>query len=253
MASPRVEHACRRYEAVRWKKLTEEERFWAKIDRSEYAPGGCWPWTACKSMLFQASAGTVRAITFLLSLQGIKFSKRIYTYNLCHTARCLQPAHLYVEVDEDRFWSQVDRSQYSPGGCWPWIGCKWRNGYAQFWLNRKLEKAHRISFLWAGGKFTKEKPLGLHICVGNRACVNPSHIYAGNQKQNISDAIRAGTFDPDRLVYDELEKTHCIHGHPLSGENLLPSGLKLGIRLCRSCSRNKHRRHKMRRKRLANA
>lgn len=189
--------------------LTVEERFWSKVDRSQYAPGGCWIWKANESMTFNVGGNKIaRAMNFVLELEGIVYSKRTYTYQRCANSRCLQPAHLYAEVDEDRFWAQVDRSQYSPGGCWDWKGCKWPQGYAQFWLNGKLEKAHRISFLWAGGKFTKEKPFGLHICVGNRACVNPGHIYAGNQKDNIADAIRVGTFDPDRLIYKELAKAY---------------------------------------------
>jgi hypothetical protein len=30
-------------------------------------------------------------------------------------------------------------------------------------------------------------------------------------------------------------KTHCYRGHPLSGENLIPSAIKLGWRRCKEC------------------
>lgn len=33
-------------------------------------------------------------------------------------------------------------------------------------------------------------------------------------------------------------KTHCLHGHPLSGENLLITG-KQSLRHCRACNRRR--------------
>jgi len=233
--------------------LPIEERFWSKVDRSQHAPGGCWLWKANGGMLFNAGGNkTVKAIRFVLELQGIVYSKRTYTYQRCGNSRCLQPAHLYAEVDDDRFWSQVERSQYTPGGCWEWIGCRWKQGYGQFWLNNKLEKAHRVSFQLAGGVFTKEKPFGLHRC-GNRPCINPAHIYAGDQKQNIADAIRDGTFDKDRVANIEKAKIHCPKGHPLSGSNLVLYDLERGVRRCLVCTREKYSKYKARKRKCLNA
>lgn len=135
----------------------------------------------------------------------------------------------------ERFWSKVDRSQYSPGGCWVWLGGAIGKGYGGYSINRRARTAHRLAFLDADGTLTSEKPNALHVC-HNRKCVNPAHIYAGNQKTNMEDAVKAGRLNPGGGR--NAKKTHCPKGHPLSGENLYRYKFKNGlIRMCRRCRR----------------
>ena len=86
----------------------------------------------------------------------------------------------------DDFWRQVQRGS----GCWLWIGAHYRRGYGAFRYHGRQWKAHRFAWQLHNGAI----PHGLqinHHC-DNPACVNPAHLYAGDQKANRLDAVRRG-------------------------------------------------------------
>ncbi|MHA7703387.1 NUMOD4 motif-containing HNH endonuclease [Mycobacterium sp. ML4] len=77
---------------------------------------------------------------------------------------------------------------------------------------------------------------------------NPANNHIGNlswgtRSQNSYDAVRNGR-------HWQVNKTHCKHGHPLSGDNLRLS--PDGHRLCKECGRRRGREH-LARKRLRQA
>lgn len=123
-----------------------------------------------------------------------------------------------------RFWEKVSIDPDS--GCWNWSAAK-SKGYGVFIMHHKRHSAHRLSFSIAahdpGSKFV------LHRC-DNPACVNPAHLFVGDQTANMQDMAAKGRW---RKNNHALKKTHCVRGHPLSGSNVRLN--KHGHRVCRSC------------------
>lgn len=90
--------------------------------------------------------------------------------------------------DIKRFWKNVDKG--SGQGCWWWLGCAFSGGYGSTFIGKRNRFAHRISFFIHGGVTTADKPNVLHSC-HNKLCVNPTHLRAGNDKENVSDRVAA--------------------------------------------------------------
>ncbi len=92
-------------------------------------------------------------------------------------------------------------------GCWLWTGYINNHGYGQIGRNTK---AYRESYILARGAI----PDGLqidHLC-RVRSCVNPDHLEAVTQHEN----IRRGTWAEGRAVWVR-SRTHCKRGHPYEG------------------------------------
>jgi len=91
-----------------------------------------------------------------------------------------------TRTPEQRFEAKVDRS----GDCHVWTGSKTPDGYGNFHLDGKLEKAHRYAYRLAHGKF-EEVWFVCHTC-DNPSCVNPDHLFLGTQTHNMRDMISKG-------------------------------------------------------------
>lgn len=91
----------------------------------------------------------------------------------------------------------------SAGNCWEWQGSLIKEGYGCFKIDGVNHAAHRLSY----EAFYGDIPDGLlilHKC-GNRSCVNPDHLYAGNNSQNALDALRMGTHGVAKLSLEDVK------------------------------------------------
>lgn len=79
--------------------------------------------------------------------------------------------------------------------CWLWKGASTGHssdgkGYGYFKLNGKAQRAHRVSF----EHFNRPLLPGEDCChkCNTPLCVNPKHLFAGNESQNIQQAYDQG-------------------------------------------------------------
>lgn len=83
--------------------------------------------------------------------------------------------------------------------------------------------AHRLAYSDIHGEIPK--PLVVdHLC-RNRRCVNPDHMEVVDIRTNVMRGEGAGA--------KHSRKTHCQHGHELSGDNLRINNV--GHRVCKRC------------------
>lgn len=134
---------------------------------------------------------------------------------------------------EERMLSKINKID----GCWLWTDKLSPWGYGRLTVNNQALYAHRLSYeLWVG-PIPKDKPFICHHC-DVPACINPIHLFAGTQNDNMKDMAKKG-----RHVSIQLAKTQCPKGHEYNKENTIIFKYKPGRRgrKCRTCTRKYQR------------
>lgn len=96
-------------------------------------------------------------------------------------------------------------------GCMEYQGNLHQEGYARFGRNVNGKSVqlliHRaIAHFYHGLDLKNRKSMACHTC-DNPRCINKKHIYIGNAKTNIMDAIKRGRYKQNNT------STHCPAGH----------------------------------------
>lgn len=107
-----------------------------------------------------------------------------------------------------RFESKVDKSA-GPDGCWPWKGAPDKNGYGAFRLADKKERAPRVAFLMARGRWPE--PFCCHRC-DCPPCVNPAHLFEGTVADNNKDRLSKGRYATGDAHHSRLNPERLARG-----------------------------------------
>lgn len=112
-----------------------------------------------------------------------------------------------------RFWNKVEKTDT----CWLWTACCFDKGYGQFRLNGRLQRAHRVSYLLTFGVLPDDRDV-LHTC-DVRKCVNPAHLYLGDDLDNARDReergrgnhVRGEQHGSAKLTVMAVKKIRCLY------------------------------------------
>lgn len=130
----------------------------------------------------------------------------------------------FGEILHDLIYNNFDIDPIT--GCWIYKGgIDSENGYGRVQIDGIRYGMHRLSAAYfLGLDLNNSEQFACHKC-NNRSCINPSHLYIGDNKSNQLDFIN----------------NLCKKGHELKGDNIIWHKRANGnyFRNCRICKRLK--------------
>jgi DNA-directed RNA polymerase subunit RPC12/RpoP len=106
-----------------------------------------------------------------------------------------------IRARADWFWQQVEKTDT----CWNWTHSAGHHGYGRLWIGTRTVLAHRMAYDLVVGPI----PDGLtidHLC-RNARCVNPAHLEAVDQQEN----VRRQYVDPSPRQRRAIDCPSCGH------------------------------------------
>jgi len=150
---------------------------------------------------------------------------KIDSENLMAKSPVLKPKEFYMTPKLEKIPERI-RSKFKIGkACWKWIAATTGKGYGCVFWRGKGRRAHRVIYEILVGKIPAKKFV-CHTC-NNRSCVNPKHLYIGDNSTNQRDRVRSGN-------HWATNRTHCPKGHEYTASNTKRN--KTG-RVCIECDR----------------
>lgn len=116
----------------------------------------------------------------------------------------------------------MEQVTVDPDGCWIWTGATNSADYGIMRVKNKLTLVHRLSHEFFKGEILNGLTID-HLC-RVRKCINPSHLEAVTNKENILRGIG--------ITAQESKQTHCKRGHKFTPKN---TAVRRGKRCCRKC------------------
>jgi hypothetical protein len=129
--------------------------------------------------------------------------------------------HMIDQRAAARFDAAVSQA---PGGCHTWTRALNTRGYGVFWLDGRLQLAHRVAWLRRHGSWPDATLRVDHICE-NKTCVNADHLRELTNRDN----VMRSPLSPMNLM---LAATTCRNGHPYDASTRTD---KNGWRVCAQC------------------
>ncbi len=114
-------------------------------------------------------------------------------------------------------------------GCHIWQGSLEGHGYGHVKHEGSMRLVHRVRYEREVGPIPEGMHLDHFACDnGPGGCCNPAHVRPVTNRENV---LRGRG-----LTAVHAAKTHCLRGHPFSGDNLYVTP-RSGRRQCRACQR----------------
>lgn len=165
--------------------------------------------------------------------------RKIETQGWCHShyesyrRTGVEPTQRYLETDLERFEAKIHKV---PAGHWIWTGAKNTSvigsQYGEFWYDGRTEGAHRVAWKLYRGPLEDGQVID-HLC-RKTLCVNPDHLEP--------TTIKTNNLRGESPWAAKAAQSHCVHGHELSGDNLILRDRGTSVtRDCRQCRRRRAR------------